>query len=119
MLVDCDDGTRDSHFIVLDLNRDLIMVGAGQGLFRIDADDKIDEAKCTKFFSMLNIVTPMRVCTLKMSANRARETKFNTPDHYDALAANRVRKLEAREADEARCSGKRQRTEVAATTVEF
>jgi hypothetical protein len=53
----------------------------------------------------------MRVCTLKMAANRARETKFNTPEHYDELATKRARKLQALEADKASC-GKRQRLEV-------
>ena len=89
------------------------MVGAGQGLFRIDAGDKTDEKKCTEFFKKLNIITPMRVCTLKMSANRARETKFNTPEHYDELATKRARKLEVLEANKASC-GKRQRLEVLA-----
>jgi len=80
-------GTHDTHFIVIDCWRDLVMIGPGHGAFRVESEDKADEARCRSYFlDHFRLVRLLRVTTLMVAANRAHETKFNTPEHYRTLA---------------------------------
>ena len=96
------DGSRDAHFIVIDRWRDLVIIGARWGAFRIEPDDKRDEARCSEYFlENFRLKTPMQVCKLIVAANRAHETQFNTPEHYTVLAQKRAKKLKRKMPDTA------------------
>ena len=60
----------------------------------MESEDKADEARCrTYLLDHFRLVRLLRVTTLMVAANRAHETKFNTPEHYRTLAQKRFNKL--------------------------
>ena len=89
-----DAGTTGGHFLVFDAWRDLLVIGPGHGVLRVEQKDRADEEGARRFLrEHYSLVVPLRVCQLVVAANRVRETRFNTPGHYAALEAKRAAKL--------------------------
>ena len=71
------------HFVVYDAWRDLLIIGPGHGVLRVEPADKKEEAAARAFLLQhSSLVSPLRVCKLVVAARRASETAFNTPEHY-------------------------------------
>ena len=78
-----DKGKKGGHFVVYDAWRDLLIIGPGHGVLRVEPADKKDEAAARAFLLQhSSLVSPLRVCKLVVAARRASETAFNTPEHY-------------------------------------
>ena len=89
-------GQTGGHFLVYDAWRDLLVIGPGHGVLRLDEKDKKDEERARAFLrENYSLVAPLRVCKLVVAANRVSDTKFNTPEHYAEFEAKRKAKSTA------------------------
>jgi hypothetical protein len=90
-----DKGNTDGHFIVFDAWRDLLILGPGHGVLLVTAEDKANERHAKEFLlKQYSLRGPLYAYKLVVSANRVRETHFNTPEHFDDLAQMRMEKIE-------------------------
>jgi hypothetical protein len=91
LVLACDDGKHIGHFVVFDAWRDMLIMGPKWGARRVQPKDKKDEVSARAYLlEHYQLVTPLRVCRLVVSANRVSETKFNTPVHFAELEVKRV-----------------------------
>ena len=90
-----DKGNTDGHFIVFDAWRDLLILGPGHGVLLVTAEDKANERHAKEFLlKQYSLRGPLYAYKLVVNANRVRETRFNTPEHFDDLAQMRMEKIE-------------------------
>jgi len=86
-------GKYGSHFIVYDAWRDLLIIGAGHAVLRVQEEDKKDEETAREFMlTHYSLQTPLSARRVCISANRVSETRFNTPWHYKDLEEKRKNK---------------------------